>query len=117
MTPLHDSPYKLVPYVSTTLFLAMTSPLQEYSRQLANYTRRQWNTTSRPPKRDRVGEDNDTSVAHSGANEKRQESRATTASALQVCLATSVTCQTECRLITALPTIKDFDNTHDNRCE
>jgi len=97
MTPLHDSSaqrHKIGHMcMSTILFLAMTSPLQEYSRQLANYTRRQWNTTSRGLERDRVGEDN-TSVAHNGAAEKRPESRATTASALQ-----------------------DFDNTRDNRCE
>ena len=68
--------------MSTILFLAMTSPLQEYSRQLANYTRRQWNATRRQSKRDRA-EDNNTSVAYNGAAEKRQESRAT---ALQVCV-------------------------------
>lgn len=72
--------------MSIILFLAMTSPLQEYSRQLANYTRRQRNTTSRELERDRVGEDNNSSVAHDGATEKRQESRASTASALQVCV-------------------------------
>ncbi len=62
----------------------MTSALQEYSRQLIDYTRQQWNTTRRQSKRDQAREESETYVKQGVMTEEGQENRAATASALQV---------------------------------
>jgi hypothetical protein len=60
----------------------MTNDLQEYSRQMVDYTRRQWNITRIQSKRDKAREESETSVTQGVVT--GQESRAATASALQV---------------------------------